>query len=391
MSGDLRDRLRDAPLPDEHAARERAWRVVDAAFAERDRPARLHRRRSIALVAAAAAALAAIAVAVTPPGEAVGDWVRRIVAPSEPTPARVRPALGPLPGGGRLLVTAPSGAWIVQADGTRRRLGAYTGAAFSPHGLFVAVTRDDLLAAVDPRGRVRWTLTRPDPVTRPAWSPDGFRVAYRSGAALRVVYGDGALDRELTARSAPVTPAWRPTPGHRVAYVARDRRMVVLRDADTGRALWRTRVPGPVEQLAWAPSGRRLLVVSPAAVTVLSARGRVARVDRLPAGLRAQRVAWLGGRSFALVRSARDGLRSEVVLTAGRRTRRVIAVGGRLSDVLASPDGRRLLVSAPDAQQWLLVRTSGAGQLTALSRVGRQFDPGGRRPAALPHPDDWIR
>jgi hypothetical protein len=391
MTRDLRDRLRDAPLPAEHAARERAWRVVKAAYAGRGRSAPRSRRRSAGLVAAGAAALAAVVVALTPPGDAVGRWVRGFVRPSAPAPAQVRPALGPLPGHGRLLVTAPSGAWLVQADGTRRRLGAYTGAALSPHGLFVAATRGNLLAAVDPHGRVRWTLTRPGPVTRPAWSPDGFRVAYRSGAALRVVYGDGALDRQVARDSAPVTPAWRPGSGHRLASVARDRRVVVVRDTDSGRVVWRARVRGPIGQLAWSPSGRRLLVVTGARVTVLSDRGRTLYGDGLAAGLRVKRVAWLpGGRGFAVLRSAADGTRSDVVLAGGGRVRRLIAVAGRLSDVVASPDGRWLLLSAPDAQQWLLVRTSGSGRLTALSHVGRQFDPGGRGPAALPHPEGWI-
>ncbi len=382
---ELRQALRGADVPGEASARERAWRVVDAAFADRAPVPRRMPWRPVAVIAAAGVAVvAAVAVALTPPGDAVGRWVRQIVRPAA-TP-HAHSVLRSLPGHGRLLVSARTGAWILQADGTRRRLGAYDAATFSGPGRYVAVARGNMLAAVDLRGRVHWTLTRPRAVNRPAWSPDGLRVAYRTGSELRVVYGDGALDRRLARRSAPVTPAWMPSQLRRLVSVAPDGRTVVQHDPDTGERLWRADAGGRVLQLAWSADGRRLLAVTPRAIRVLTPGGRTVRVVRAPRGERDRRAAWLPGRrAFVVLRSAAGGLRSEVSL--GGRT--LLALPGRLSDVIASPDGRWLLLPAPAAHQWLLVRTSGSGRLTALSNVGRQFDPGGRGAAPLPRPLSW--
>jgi hypothetical protein len=195
-----------------------------------------------------------------------------------------------------------------------------------------------------------------------------------------------------------VTPAWEPVAGHRVAAVD-GRGRIVLRDTDNGRMLWRAGRPAArVAQLAWSPDGRRLLAVTPTAVLILDARGHTRRALRMPVGTRAGTVAWLpGGRRFALLRAGATG--SELLLVhatpvtrpATRPPSRLLALPGRLADPVVSPDGHHLLVAAPDAGQWLLVRTAGGGRLTALDRVGRQFDPGGRGAAALPRPVAWSR
>jgi hypothetical protein len=385
---DLSARVRETAVPDESGARERSWRVVSIAYAERGRPLRRGRAGRWVAVAAATACAAAAAIAFTAPGEAVGDWLRRVVRTEAPKPA---PTLQPLARHGRLLVVASTGPWIVGRGGESRRLGAYDDAAFSPGGLFAAVTRGRRLAAVDPRGQPRWSLSRPLPVTLPRWSPDGFRIAYRSGAELRVVYGDGALDRRLASGTAAVGPAWRPGPGHRIAYATAGG-TVVLRDADAGRRAWRRSLAGErVRQLAWSPGGRRLLAVTDAEVWVLGARGRVRDRVAMAAGTHAGAVAWLrDGRRFALVRT---GTASEVVIARpGReRLRRVLAVPGRLTDLLLAPDGRALLAAAPDAGQWLLVPATGRGRIALVSGAARQFDPGTRAAVRLPRVVGWVR
>ena len=71
---ELRDRLRELPVPGEHEAEERAWRLVRAALERRDPVRRPTHRVRYAL--GAAAALVLVAVALTPPGAAIGRWIR---------------------------------------------------------------------------------------------------------------------------------------------------------------------------------------------------------------------------------------------------------------------------------------------------------------------------
>ena len=108
---ELRTALRDAAPPEEDGARDRTWEVVRSAYAERE-PVR--RRRGWKPVAAAGVATAVAAVGVaaaSAPDSGVGRWVRDAFDAGERAPAR--PALGAVPGGGRLLVESGGAAWVV--------------------------------------------------------------------------------------------------------------------------------------------------------------------------------------------------------------------------------------------------------------------------------------
>src|SRR3954451_8739094 len=143
---DLRRRLRNAPVPEEHEARERSWRVVRAAYAER-RPTTTVGSTPRRLAAALVAAGIVLAIVLTPAGAKVIDFVDDAVSPGA---RHAKPTLTHVPGGGSVLVDSTNGAWGVHADGAKRLLGYYDEAAWSAGGRFVAVTAGHELKAVEP-------------------------------------------------------------------------------------------------------------------------------------------------------------------------------------------------------------------------------------------------
>jgi hypothetical protein len=155
---ELRDALRGAAAPTDGAARDRAWRVVRAAYREHQTPRTARRSARMAAIVVALTLLGGGAVAAaTTPRSGVGRLVRDALGIGAP---HARPALVRVPGGGRLLVQAGHGTWVVAADGARRRLGSYDGASWSPHGRFVVAWRDGVLTTTEPGGSVHWSLSR---------------------------------------------------------------------------------------------------------------------------------------------------------------------------------------------------------------------------------------
>ena len=239
-----------------------------------------------------------------------------------------QPALFSLPTGGRLLVESSEGPWIVQADGSRRLLGRYREASWSPFGRFVVAARANELAALEPDGDVRWSLARPN-VRFPRWAGTltDTRIAYLSGSSLRVVAGDGTGDRLLRRVVAARPPVWLPGEGFQLAYTDLGGKTVVV-DADTGRALSRT----------------------------------------------------AGGKDNDPTIRRRGGA-SEVVIGG-----RVVFRGtGDFRDAVRSPDRRWALVTWPTADQFVFVRVTGTRKIVAVSGITRQF--GG---AAFPRISGWC-
>jgi hypothetical protein len=371
----LRQLLRSAPVHGGEAAQAIGRRLLEEAFAERPAMERRPSAPRLAIVLAAGALLAALLL--SPAGADVRDWLGDVIEPGRQEPA---PALTSLPGGGRLLVISGTGAWVVHEDGSRRLLGDYDTASWSPNGLYAAVARGNQLTAVEPDGDPRWSLTRPEAITGVRWSPDpGFRVAYIAGGELRVVGGDGTGDRLLAPRVAPVAPAWRPGPRHLLAYFTPAGAVEVV-NADADRRLLRLpAASGAPVGLEWSADGARLLVISSAGARAYDRRGR----PRGELGGRVTDAAFRPGghREIAALvrRPSRNRPASQVFLAAPETPRKqlgpLFSVPGTLTGLEWSPDGRRILVGWPDADQWLFIPRA-QGRVRSAGDVSAQFAPG---------------
>ncbi len=372
----MRQELEAIAIPDEAGAESRAWEVVARAFAEREPVSAPSRRRRLTLpaLATAAAAVALIAIAVSPAGSVILHSVRQAVGLRDAAPALTR-----LPASGPVLVSSAAGPWIVQPDGSKRLLGRYTEASWSPHGLFVAVTRRHELLAVDPKGNVRWSLARSGRVSLPRWAPDGYRIAYLDGSALRIVVGDGTGDHLLDQHIAAVAPAWRPSAAHAhiLAFVTAAGRLVIV-DVDSGRVLGRRQLPERPNALLWSSDGRRLAVVAPHELTAFGASGT--RLSSIHVGRKLGAAAFVPASHELTV--VLGGIRSDTVtfdLDKPRsRPAELFSGSGRFSGLAWSPDGRWLLLAWPTADQWVFV-PAGDGRIDAVAGIAGQFSPGSRR------------
>lgn len=364
----MKRELERIEVPGEHAARERAWAIAEAAFNAREPTPRRSQWLRVAVVAVALAALAATAL--SSPGRAVLDEVREAVGVE-----RAQPALFSLPAEGRLLVAADAGVWVVQQDGSKRLLGPYREASWSPFGRFVIAARDNELAALEPDGDIRWTLPRPN-VSSPRWtgSEADTRIAYL-GRQPRVVAGDGTGDGPVCAVSARnVAPAWRPGAGYVLALVAPSGAPYVV-DLDGCVVRWTGAAIARPRRLEWSSDGKRLLVVGATRLVILdAATGRVAAAAPGVDG------AFRPG-SRTLARISQQGNRSRVLVG---RTGVVFSAAGRLEQPVWSPDGRWLLVAWPTANQWIFVRADGK-RIRAVSNVSEQF-----RSRTFPRVEGWC-
>jgi WD40-like Beta Propeller Repeat len=368
---ELRTFLLTAPLPDELEAQQRGWAVVRAGFRQRERVPWARRRWRPLIALAVGTAL--VAAALTPPGRGLAERLREAVAPPAPEPLM-------LPAAGRLLVGSEAGAWVVHKDGSKRLLGAYEDAVWSPRGLFVAATRGRMLVALEPNGRVRWTLSHRTALSQPRWSPSGFRIAYRSGAALRVVAGDGTSDRLLARSAGNAAPSWRPGSAHVLAFVDGQGRINIV-DTDTGSGALITHAAAAARELAWSSDGSRLLAIVGERIEIHTAAGRGIRTVPTPSGQTASNLAPAPeGRQFAFTTYDARTVTSSVLLAdvgEAREPRTLFTGEGRFDGLAWSPDGRWLLVSWPDADQWVFLRAPDVRRVITFSAVTAEFDPGG--------------
>jgi WD40 repeat protein len=321
-----------------------------------------------AVLVLAAVTVAIVAAAFSPPGRAVVQAVRESIGI-----AGAQPALFRLPSPGRVLVSGPGGAWVVAADGSKRRVGDYREAAWSPHALYVLASSPTTLAALEPNGTVHWTLERRD-IRFARWggSRTDTRVSYLSRGRLHVVGGDGVGDVAL-GEAAPVAPVWQPGPRHLLAYVTVGGRVTVL-DADDHRIRFSALPNREPDALAWSPDGNML---------VLAARTRIVVYK---VGTTHQQAFPLAG--VSAVAFAPDGtltlLRGRTVLELRDGVLRTLFTApGSLAGLAWSPDGRWLLTALPAADQWIFLQRGSGRRVLAVSHLRAQF-------GGLPALDGWV-
>lgn len=365
---ELERALRELEVPDEAGAEERAWDVIRAAHAERTpvHPSRRTRRAGVAI----GVGVVALAIGLSPAGAKMGEFVSDVVGIGEDD---ARPALRSLPAAGELLVESEQGVWIVREDGSKRLLGDYEQAAWSPSGVYVAVTKGRELIAVDTDGEVRWTLPTPGVVHDARWvgSDVDTRIAYRSDHDLRVVAGDGdpADDHVIARGVAPVAPAWRPIgeskldPGlgvrpYVLTYIDGKGKIRTV-NADTGEPVPAMRAD--LDRLSTPPSGGSAKRALSPDREQLATIQRVGRRDRLTLQRR----------------------------VAGTK-KLLFSARGPLTGPTWSPDGRWLLVGWPAADQWLFIAADRPNRVVAFDRISEQFDPGGDGDGAFPQVAGWI-
>lgn len=397
--GRLRTLLREEPIPGAAESERRGLELIERAYAARQPVRQPLRLRRLAVALAVTALLAALVL--SPAGAAVRDWVDDVFTAGV---RHTEPALTEIPGGGELLVQSQRGPWVVQADGSRRLLGSYDEATWSPRGLFVAAAGGHALSAIEPDGTPRWSISARDRVHDPRWSPSGFRIAYRAGRSLRVVRADGTGDAPLGPASPAAPPAWYPPGLHLLAYVDGRHRLVVA-ETDTNRNMDAVDASPGLVGLDWSADGRELAEFSRRHIWIRNVRmsklasslrlGGARRIP-LPADAVVRAAAFSPrGRTIAVVLDRSPGpgaARSEALLLdpGGGPARRLFSVSGHLTELAWSPDGRRLLLAWPAADQWLFVPTEGRARLRAIGDIAAVFAPGNASRATYPRVEGWC-
>ena len=383
MSEDLRRALQRIQGPDELEAERRAWAMVRSSYVERE-PLSWQRRNRRPLVLVAAVLVVLLLALLSSPGRALVGDVHDAVTSDEPTAPK--PVLTALPARGQLLVNSSTGPWIVQVDGSMRKLGPWWEGSWSPNAEHVAVTRAHRLAALTPDGTMRWSLARNRILRGARWSVEGpaqcCRIAYLNGRELRVVAGDGTGDGPLRNVVGPTPPAWKPGSVRQLAFSTVDGRIELV-DVDSTKTIWRTN-PGDVPtQLAWSEDGERLLALGERTLRAFDSNGRKLWSIGLPVGPSGVVFARKSHR-FVLIRYSPATSRSDLVLYQAEadpgEARFLYSAPGAFGSLAISPNGNWLLVGWVDANQWLFLRLTSA-KVESVSNIVEQF--GGKSSAPL--------
>jgi len=385
----MREALGRLEAPDEHRAEERGRQVVRTAFAERE-GADLRRSTRVRATSVLAVAVAIAGFALTPAGAEVREWIGEKMGLGAED---AKPRLGRLPADGSILVESDGGTWVVAEDGSRRRLGGYDLATWSPSGMFVGLTDGPEVRALTPQGETRWVhAPESEDITGLDWSTDdGDRIAYVvGGSRLHVMAADNSSEATFDSTVAPVTPAWRPDRSEtrivrQLAYVDEGGEVRVV-DTESGRLVFSHRPDMPVRKLEWQTNGKGLLMVARQGIALRYAPETAMSWEPAVNGKRSAH--WeeasiapggFAGGSELIAAVSRSRGRSTVELLRQSTSRELITIPSQVSDVTWSPDGEWVVLGLEDADQWLFVRVEDA-EVRAFSNISDQFESAGEFP-----------
>jgi WD40 repeat protein len=369
----VRRSLISVVVPGELEARRRGWTVVRGVFEDQEPvPQPISRRWPIAVAAAAVVVLAA---AITPPGRAVLGGVRDAIGREQVVGVKnAQPSLFSLPAKGRVLAVSTRGPWVVDPDGSKRLLGAYRSASWSPFGEYIVATKANELDALEPGGRLHWSIAKPG-ITGARWggSHTDTRIAYLSGGALHVIGGDGKGDRILVPHAADVVPAWKPGDEHVLVYATSDGHVRII-DTDSGHVSggWKA----SSKQLAFSSDGKLLLARSPGALDVYNEVGF--HTKHITGGQFVD-AAWSPTPGTLAYVTFDPATNRSTVWAADRggegRPQELFGGAGRIGSVTWSPDGRWVLASWDSADEWVFIRSGdGATKVVARSSITEQLN-----------------
>ena len=297
-----------------------------------------------------------------------------------------QPALFSLPAEGSLLVSSDAGVWVVRENGSRRLLGDYREASWSPFGRFVVAAGENELAALEPDGDVRWTLR--GPTSAPRAGPARRRTrASRTWTAPGCASSRGTAPATGCSFGLPGTIAWQPGDEFRLALASA---------RESARARRGHRAPG------LAPRARRRAPTDPCGPTTDGACSS------------ARHARWWSTRRAARCRTSSDRrgpgqhggtrpewpeprLRADQVWVVPRirpdasAARRLFAGAGTFEQLTWAPDGSWVVVAWPAADQWVFLRPDGNGSApwpTCPSSSAPQTSRASKAGAARPEPND---
>jgi hypothetical protein len=285
MSSELERRLEaefaEAPEPDPGAGEEALHRALRAL--QPGAPARRGLRTAILVFAAAIVLLVIAAGSLAAAGALHVSFGAKTQRPAT--------AQLSLPRGADGVAAIVDGRLSVVTKGGFRLQGLPASAVtLSPHALFVAAGIGNSLVAMAPNGRRAWSHPAGGQVVAVSWAPDALRIAYvvRNGRrlALHVIWGTGTHDRTVDVSVRAVQPSWR-SDSLAFAYVGAGGKAIVY-DLEHGLHRVSAASPTGVTQVVFAPSGRRLALLSGDQVVI--------GTKHVSAPSPAAGIGWLGGR-----------------------------------------------------------------------------------------------